>query len=752
MNTLFRTAAAVLVLNAIGFSATPAKAQQAGLDASGRVAPVAGPVTDFAAVRATKVYHTTKTAAELVIDGALDELAWSGAPSGSGFYQTDPQNGFPATEDTQFRILYDDDNIYVGVTAFQTDPILISELKRDFAAMDGDMIVLFFDTFHDQRNGFAFTTNPGSAMLDQQIAEGVVNANWDGIFEVASKIHDWGWTAEFRVPFKTLRFDDKQDAQTWGFNIQRIMRHKNEWVQWSPAPRPFRIFEASIAGTLEGVAGVRQGMNLNVKPFVVGNAQPGVTLEVAGRKDFDGGLDVKYGVTSRLTLDLTVRTDFSQVEADEQQVNLTRFSLFVPEQRVFFLENLGLFDVCGNAAGGGGGGGGGGRCGAERDIIPFFSRQIGLSPDGQPLPIRAGARLTGKVAGLDVGLLDMNVESSQDGFHDNWTVARLRRDIFSNSQIGVMAFDRRSGATDDWNRAVSADGNLNFLQRRLNLSGFVTRAEAPGKEDDNLATSVQLNYQERWLAITSGFVSISDNFENDFSFVPRVGIRKYLNSVGFTPRFRNSFILEANPRVIMRYTTDASNRLLTRFNAVGIPTTFSDGANLTIFRNMMFERLDKPFLIQGRVTIPAGDYEFADWNFRYSSSRARRVSGNVGLRTGEFYSGTKRELSAGGSVRYSKNLQASVTWGRNFVDLVEGEFTTDLVGARVDASFSPRMFLQSFVQYNTAARTLSTNIRYRFIHHPLSDFFIVYNESRGIDGNTAKYRVVSVKLTHNLNF
>ena len=346
----------------------------------------------------------------------------------------------------------------------------------------------------------------------------------------------------------------------------------------------------------------------------------------------------------------------------------------------------------------------------------------------------------------------MNVESSLDGFHDNWTVARLRRDVFSNSQIGVMAFDRRSGATDDWNRAFSADGNFNFLQKRLNLSGFVMGAEAPGKEDDNLATSLQLNYQERWLAITSGFVSISDDFKNDFSFVPRAGIRKYLNNVGFTPRFQNSFVLEANPRVIFRYTTDTSNRLLTRFNALGMPVTFRDGANLTMFRNMMFERLDKPFLIQGRVTIPAGDYEFSDWNFRYSSSRARRLSANVGLRTGGFYSGTKRELSAGGSIRYSKNLQASVNWGRNFVDLAEGDFTTDLVGARVDASFSPRMFLQSFVQYNTAAKTLSTNIRYRFIHHPLSDFFIVYNESRGIKGNSATYRVISVKLTHNLNF
>ncbi len=391
-------------------------------------------------------------------------------------------------------------HIYVSVVAYQEDPIIISELKREFAATDGDAIVLFFDTFNDDRNGFAFLTNAGSAIRDLQISGGVPNENWDGIYDVVSRIHDWGWSAEFAIPFKTLRFNEAA-SQTWGFNIQRITRHRNEWVQWSPAPRPFRIFEASVAGTLEGIEGVQQGRNLKIKPFIVGNAQGGSASSTDLDK-VDAGLDLKLGVTSQLTLDVTVNTDFSQVEADDQQVNLTRFGLFFPEKREFFLENLGLFDVCGNAAGGGGGGGGGGgrggggrggggrggggggrggnaRCGADRDIVPFFSRRIGLSDGGDPLSIPGGGRLTGKAAGLDVGLLYMRVSGRQEIPSNHWMVGRLRKDVFANSQVGGFVFHRDADRADDWNRVVGADGSFNLFQQRLSLSGFVMRTQAP---------------------------------------------------------------------------------------------------------------------------------------------------------------------------------------------------------------------------------------------------------------------------------
>ena len=726
---------------------------------SGRGARSTESVTDFVAVQRTKVYSATRFSERIVIDGVVDEPSWDRAAVGRDFYQTDPQSGVPATERTEFRILYDEDQIYVSIVAYQRDPILISELKREFAPTDGDVVILFFDTFDDDRNGFAFATNPGSAMRDWQISGGAPNENWDSVYEVASKITDLGWTAEFAIPFKTLRFDDTDNVQSWGFNIQRIMRKRNEWVQWSPAPRPFRIFEASIAGTLTGIEGVRQGGNLKVKPFLVANRQESGT-PIPGQKGFDGGIDVKYGITSGLTLDLTVNTDFSQVEVDQQQVNLSRFGLFFPEKREFFLENLGVFDVCGNAGGGGRGGGGGGgggggrggggRYGAERDIVPFFSRRIGLSDDGQPLSMRGGARVTGKLAGLDVGFLGMNVGGEADAPDNNWMVGRLRRDVLANSQAGGFFFYRKASGADDWNRTVGIDGNFNFFQQRLNVSGAVMRAETPTTTGNNFATTVQATYRDHIFNASSAFVSIDDDFHNDFGFTPRLGIRKFVNNLGFTPRF-SGLILEDNPRLVFRQTLDSSNRLVTSFNALGNSVAFKDGANFTMFRNWLFERLDEPFEIQGQ-TVPVGEYHFNEWNFRFSSSRARRVNVSAGFRVGGFFNGDKKEISGGLGLNLNAGFQASADWGRNIVDFADGSFTTDLLGVRVSAAFSPKMFLEAFVQYNTAAETISSNVRYRFIHHALSDFFIVYTESRPTEGDDETLRNVSLKLTHLLNF
>ena len=661
---------------------------------SERPAPSAEPVTDFVAVQRSKVYSATRASDRIVIDGTLDEPVWGRAAVGGDFYQTDPQTGVSATEQTDFRILYDKDQIYVSVVAHQRDPTIISELKREFEATDGDVIILFFDTFDDDRNGFAFATNPGSAMRDWQISGGTPNENWDGVYEVAAQVTEWGWTAEFAIPFKTLRFDDTNNTQIWGFNIQRIMRNRNEWVQWSPAPRPFRIFEASIAGRLTGIEGVRQGSNLKVKPFVVANRQESGT-PVPGQKNFDSGVDVKYGITSGLTLDLTVNTDFSQVEVDQQQVNLTRFGLFFPEKREFFLENLGVFDVCGNAGGGGGGGrGGGGRCGAERDLVPFFSRRIGLSEDG-PLSMRGGARVTGKLAGFDVGFLGMNVGGEGDAPDNNWMVGRLRRDLFTNSQVGGFFFYRRADGEGDWNRTMGVDGNFNFFRQRLNLSGAVMRAETPTTTGDNLATTIQVTYRDRIFNGSSSFVSIDDDFHNDFGFTPRLGIRKFVNNFVFTPRF-SGIILEYNPLLRFRQTIDSSNRLMTSFNALGNSLTFRDGANFTMFRNWKFERLDEPFEIQGQ-TVPVGDYHFNEWNFRFSSSRARRVNVNAGYRVGGFFDGHKKEVNGGIGLNLSAGFQARADWGHNIVGFADGGFTTDLIGVRAAVAFSPKMFLEAFV-------------------------------------------------------
>src|SRR6476659_4076541 len=359
------------------------------------VGEVAGQ-TDFRTAHAERRLPAVRATGAIRIDGALAEPDWNRAPLARGFIQNDPHEGDPATEDTDVRVLYDANNIYIGVFAHDREPrsILTSELTQDFNRESGDDFEIVLDTFHDQRNGYVFATNAHGAKWDaQMINEGLeINENWDALWDVSTRIVETGWYAEIAIPFRTLRFRSS-DEQTWGVNFQRRIRRRNEDSFWAPVPRIYDLQRVSLAGTLEGLQGVRPGNDLRVKPYVLGSAGSSTVADVG--TDAQAGVDVKYGVTSGLTWDFTVNTDFSQVEADEQQVNLTRFSLFFPEKRDFFLENSGVFQF-GAGSSNPGGGGGGGRQNPSQDMILFFSRRIGLSDTGDAIPIVGGTRLTGR--------------------------------------------------------------------------------------------------------------------------------------------------------------------------------------------------------------------------------------------------------------------------------------------------------------------------------------------------------------------
>jgi hypothetical protein len=711
-------------------------------------------VTDFESVRRAKVYNIRRTDQHITVDGNPDEAAWTNAEIGGDFYESDPVAGAPASERTEFRMLYDEENIYISVVCYQTDPIIISELKRDFSPADGDIVTVVFDTFDDQRTGFAFQTNPGSALRDQQINGAQRSQDWDGIWYAASVVQAPGWTSEMEIPLKTLRFDTSRPEQQWGLNVQRIIRYKNEWTLWSPMPRPFQVFDTVWAGSLNGLEELSQGRNLYIKPFAVANYRPNVGTGLLKKKEVSAGLDVKYGLTSKLTVDLTTNTDFSQVEADEQQVNLTRFSLFFPEKREFFLENAGLFDVGASnqggppgGRGGGGGGSGGGRGGA-RDIIPFFSRRIGLSDNGDVLPIRFGARVTGKALGMNVAATHMVVGSLGDNPANNWTVVRLQREFLQNSDFGVLAMNRDSATPGDWNRSLALDGNLRVMSRKLTLGGFAMKTQTPGPDKNDLAGRFEGTYQDSVFTYRSSYTTIQENFKNDFGFVPRGDIQKVNGFFGVHARPRNSSIREIFPQFDTNYIMDQTGRLVTRNHRAGASINFQSGDFLNFNRNMNFERLDSLFEIHTDIDLPPGIYTFNDWDLGFNSSRGRRFFGGGGYKSGTFWSGNIRETRTNFGWRQSIHFQTNVNWNRDTVRLPQGDFKTDLVGARFDFAFSPRMFLDSFIQYNTNGNLMTTNVRFRFIHHPLSDFYIVYNEARGISGNTDLSRTVSVKVTH----
>ena len=678
----------------------------------------------------------------IVIDGNLDESQWSLAQPGGDFVQNEPRTGEPATEQTEVRLLYDDENLYIGVYCFDSagrDGVTVTEVKRDYRPFDNDHFSFVLDTFDDNRNGFLFGTNPQGAQREGQV-EGDGNSSnfdWDAIWYVKARITEQGWQAEFAIPFKTLRFKSLE-SQRWGVNFLRVIRRKNEQTYWSPIPRPYRLPRVSLAGELEGLSGVQQGRNLYVKPYL---SAPLVRRE-EDDIDFipDVGFDVKYGVTPGLTLDLTANTDFSQVEADNQQINLTRFSLFFPEKREFFLENADLFQF--------GKSGSGFRAG--RDMIPFFSRRIGLSR-GQVVPILGGARLSGRAGQYRLGIITMQADEFEETPSTNFSVIRVSRDVLSKSDIGGIFVSKH--VNDGYNnRTYGVDANLNFLQY-LDISSYLIKTDTSGISGQDKAGDLSVEWNDRFMNLKAEHLSIQDNFNPEVGFVPRTGIRKSSGEVTLRPRPGEAipWIREMRPSAAVEYLTDQENVLETRRVDQNISISFEDSSNVWFTRRNQFERLDEPFEIRSGQFIPAGDYEFVEYSSSISSNRSRMFSASLMLRNGDFFDGHKNSYQLDFAFRPSYHFAAEVNWSRENLELPSGDFKTHLVTTRVNYSFTPHMFLDALIQYNSTVEEIASNIRFNFIYKPLSDLFLVYNERRSTTGDVLD-RAIILKLTYIFDF
>ena len=713
-------------------------------------------------VRATRVPNGSIT-----VDGTLDEPVWQQGEPADQFVQMQPVEGNPASEThrSEVRFLYDDENLYVGATFYEDEPdkLVTNDLKRDFpGARDGDLYVLILDTFHDRLNAYNFQTNPGCALRDSQSYDDgrSVNANWDTVWFCRSSVGEKAWYVEKAIPFKQLRFP-QQDEQTWGVNVFRLIRHTNEQTVWNQIPRQFNQFKTSYAGVLEGITGVRPGRNIRIKPFATSQVRS--TNRITSG-DADAGLDVKIGLGTNLVLDGTYRTDFSQVEADTQQVNLTRFSLFFPEKREFFLENQGAFQI-GPPTGFGG---------RNVNFVPFFSRTIGLSDEGTPIPVVGGLRLTGKVGRNSLALLNMQVdrESRPDGQPSlaaaNYSVLRYSREFLSNSSVSVFYLDKERGST--FNRLGGADLKL-YPMRTMNIDALFMRSAKTGSEQGN-AWRAGFQFDPGRTVYTLNYTSLGETFRDDLGFIPRQGVD--IVSGSLLHRFRPSALA---PRIreiraelpYTRFTRDAPNPLTG--NPIGLETEtiapivtaeFSDSTNVSFQTTRNVEALTNPFRPQGipaGQNIPVGKYEFYGSEVQYDPTNSRVVAPTGGFRFGEFYNGDRIGYTAGVRVRASEKLATTVSFSRDMIDLPGGvSFHTDLASLRVDASFSTRMFLNVYVQYNSVTRQWLSNIRFDFIHHPLSDIFIVYNDTRyqnGLEpvrGGQVPSRALVLKVTHLLSF
>ena len=696
--------------------------------------------------------------AAIVVDGALDEQVWRVAVPAADFVQAEPHEGAPATEITEVRVAFDRDALYIGVVCRDGDArsAIVNDIRKDFTAGEQDSFEVILDTFGDRRNGYVFVVNPAGAKSDAQIAnEGRdVNTSWDAVWSVATRRDAAGWSAEIRIPFKTLRFE-RGAGRGWGVNFSRRIRRKNEIDYWSPVPRAYNLYRASLAGTLDGLPDASRGRNLRIKPWIaVDSTRP------SGGAVYDGGghvgADLKYGVTPSLTLDATAKPDFAQAEADEQQVNLTQFSLYYPEKREFFLENSGTFyfgDIPRES-----------RLGnnrfqpPEEEMLLFFSRRIGLTSAGEAIPIDAGARLTGRAGAYGVGLMTIQTDPEGGAAGDNYTVLRGRRDVLGASDVGAIFLSRQSTSAGDYNRVYGADANFRF-HRALSINSFLTKSETPGVAGGELAGKGSISWNANFLHAQYSLLSVGDNFRDDVGFIKRTGIRKHFADFGIRPRperLRKYGIRELHPHTRYNIYTDQSNVKVTHTNHVAMSVFFENGANVEFAVNPRFERIATPFKVRADQAFGAGQYGWTEYNLLVETNHSRMMSASLDLTTGGFWTGTQRSTKLGIVVRPSYHLSFDTALQRNDIDLPfpMHAFVTNLVTSRVGYAFNTRTFLDTLLQYNTDLRQFSANVRFDLIHRPLSDLFVVFNEQRLTDEPTPVNagRGLIVKYTHMLAF
>ena len=697
------------------------------------------------------VARALPTAERIVIDGRLEEASWALAEPLTDFVQSVPFTGLPASQRTVARILYNPDHLYIGAVCYDTEigKMMIAGLEHDFNSGAGDIFGVTLDTFLDRRNSFLFLVNPGGALRDEHTMNDSrnVNAAWNAVVKVKTSVTDSAWIVEMDIPLTTLRFAADRAEQSWGINLLRRVRRVNESSYWAPLDRRYVIHRMSRAGTLTGLAGLHQGRNLTVKPFVVATRTEGAPpLTPGGDAGFDAGGDLKWGLSAGLTLDLTYRTEFSQVEVDQEQVNLTRFSLFFPERRDFFVENAGSFsfgDVTERNY----------RMGSSpQEFTLFHSRRIGLR-DGRPLPILGGVRLTGRTGRNDVGLLTMQTESTPDAPAENFAVARVRRNLFANSDVGVIVLNREPTASDSapYNRSAGVDANLRTL-RNLVVNAYLARSDGPGAESDGGAGRVSVAWRDRLWNTSAMVKQVDATFDPGMGFVRRRDLRHYYGTVGLHARPHLGGIQELNPYVELDYLTNRRGALETRQGLLGLGVSFIEGGSFGLEVKDQLEQITDSFPIFGDVTIAPGNYGFRDVTVSYRSSEARRLTGSASFSAGRFWSGTRRSLRLGGTWRPKHNLFLEVSGTRNDVDLPEGSFLADLASARVRFAASTRLFGSAFAQYNAETDQVVSNLRLDFRHAPLSDVFLVWVDRRHAPTGVTLERSVAVKITRLLAF
>ena len=663
------------------------------------------------------------------VDGdVLGDSAWSGVVPVRDFWQIRPDDGAPASQRTEVYVGFTDTHLYVGVVAFDDDPnaIIITDSRRDSSLNDGDAFLFIIDGLLDRQNGFVFGTNAAGIQYDGQVTSegtdgnsifggGGLNKNWDGTWNVQAKRGDFGWSAEFEIPFTTLRFG-RGETQDWGINFQRNIRRNFEVAFWAPLERNRNLYRVSDAGTLRGLQPPSQ-RNLQLTPYGLASTRRGGGTN-GTETDTEFGIDLKYSLTPSLTLDATINTDFAQVEVDEQQVNLDRFNLFFPEKRPFFLENAGFFNV-----------------GNSRAVELFFSRRIGIADDGSVIPVDGGLRLSGKVgSATNVGLLHMQTEGVEGIAPQNrFTVARVSQELPNRSSIGAIYTNRDGDGSflvpdsDDKNDVWAVDGRWG-IGDNLAFDAWYAQSDTPGLDDNDRAFSASGNYSTATWDLDLSYTEVEENFNPEVGFLSRTN---YRNTRAFIQRrIRNENwerVLELTPHFTFWAYWKPDGFMEERLIHFDLPVEFRSGSELGIVVNFTRAGVIDAFEIGG-VTIDPDTYDHEELSVNYESDESQPFFWGFHATVGGRFGGDRVSASPFVGYRIGEKFRSSLSFNYNDFDLPNGDFTAHLARFRLSYSFTPDIQIQALVQYNELADTIGTNIRFSWLQTANSGLYLVYNE------------------------
>jgi hypothetical protein len=658
------------------------------------------------------------------LDGSLNDPLWQSAKVITDFRQREPHESEAATEKTEVRILYTRTAVYFGIHCFDSEPsrIAATELRRDANQDLDDHFEILIDSNNDRRDAYVFEINPlgtqnDGLIVDEFGAKGTsspvdldFDSGWDGVWTSEARITSDGWTATIEIPFSTLNFTQSQEV-VWGLNFKRFIRSKNEQDLWTAYRRAFGIVKVSQAGMLVGIKNIGSGRLFVVKPYALGgfDKQTGTNLKAL----HTGGLDIKYGLSSKLVLNLTGNTDFADTEVDLEQFNLTPFKIFIPEKRQFFLENAGIFDF---------------DIGDQDQL--FFSRQIGIDPvTGQQVPVNGGAKLTGSLGGFQLGLLDVDTRSSGPNPYGNYAVVRVKHSLFESSYIGVMGIDKRSGnLVDSYNQTGGIDTRL-VLPKDFFVDAHIATTRSPGGPTGSMDAGAALSYRSDLLEGTIERRRIGPHFNPEVGFIEQTDINESYADLNFKPRPKISGLRSLEFESFIIHSPDTHNNAQTQewqgtFRAFLNNGAFTDNDIVDVFT----QRITTPLQIYKNIFIPNGLYHFTRHQLSAYSPQDRRITYDMYERFGSYYGGRLNQLRVRASYRPNAKLSFSASQVWNRFRLPEGNFSVDLASLQANYSFNRFLTFTSIVQLDTAnTQAVSANLRLRYNYRPDSDLYIIYN-------------------------